>query len=591
MLTLVENYTNVTIKGGWKELNRLSSSLSFLHPERFLIDSHQEFRISKGLKGWDGRIRPMTMVKGEGIIPRPLLSRVINKCEELGISIASDSIFIKSPFGGIGVDDIDKNLLQSDFDLDYDQRLCISSWISNCVGINKVTVSGGKTAMFAAASKLILSKFPDRKLVYATQSERLVKQAYSDFTKFLPGVRITQYGGGKKDPTGDIVIATLAMINRNLSSLREDRWFKDKIAFMVDECHHIISPSGKVISQLFNKSLFKFGASGSTKEDNVMDTFNMESILGPIINRVEVYGLIKKGRVAVPHIYIVDNQDWLGKFDHVPIHQEKGSEAVVFADGNTSIFSKGVYLGKSTEKNKDGSVKTVLEAKMVDGSVEEVISPIIKVGYSDVLIDGSTVEVKSSWCLFERYYDRSIIRFKQRNDLIVEWASYYMNRSLTTLIVATRSIHVNILYERMMKAVSPELVRTLTGGDGQNRDEVISWWKNNPGSCLISSIIKEGVSVNEIRACIVADYIVDWEYLNQIIGRTIRKKDSDNTSYVTVFVERQHRDMLKSSKAMFNRLKCIRGYIFYHPLVSPNDIPETMSYDTSSLDSGDVIGI
>jgi len=136
----------------------------------------------------------------------------------------------------------------------------------------------------------------------------------------------------------------------------------------------------------------------------------------------------------------------------------------------------------------------------------------------------------------------------------------------------------------MIKVVPEDKVDTLSGYDGKNRDAMFEWWKGNPGSCLISSIIKEGVSINEIRACVVADYIADWEYLNQIIGRTIRRKEEDNSSHVTFFMETQHRNMLKSSRNVYSRLRSIQGYNFYHPVIHPGDISSATSVYTDSID-------
>jgi excinuclease UvrABC helicase subunit UvrB len=55
-------------------------------------------------------------------------------------------------------------------------------------------------------------------------------------------------------------------------------------------------------------------------------------------------------------------------------------------------------------------------------------------------------------------------------------------------------------------------------------------------------LVREGISINEIAALVVADFVADEEVARQIIGRAMRPKRKDNRAGVVWFAERQHSD-------------------------------------------------
>src|SRR5208337_1505742 len=121
--------------------------------------------------------------------------------------------------------------------------------------------------------------------------------------------------------------------------------------------------------------------------------------------------------------------------------------------------------------------------------------------------------VESTYCLLERVNDRAIVRFKERNELIVEWAKYYsQKRKFPTLVVCTRTLHIYILQSLIGQAVGEEKVQILLGDHtSKERDTAFDWFRHTPGGVLISPLVQEGVSINEIRGGVIADAVADWE--------------------------------------------------------------------------------
>ena len=114
---------------------------------------------------------------------------------------------------------------------------------------------------------------------------------------------------------------------------------------------------------------------------------------------------------------------------------------------------------------------------------------------------------------------------------------------------------------------------------------MFSWFKAQKKGCvLITSIVKEGVSINEIKAGVVADYVADWEYGNQIVGRFIRKKKDTDKAYITWFIERQHEGLRKKSLKVFSQLKRLRGYSFVHPVAGPDTLSDAKMSEELTVD-------
>ena len=78
---------------------------------------------------------------------------------------------------------------------------------------------------------------------------------------------------------------------------------------------------------------------------------------------------------------------------------------------------------------------------------------------------------------------------------------------------------------------------------------------------LISPLVKIGVSIPELKAGVVADYIADPEFFQQIIGRFIRKKTSgSNTAEIMVFNDVQHPSYAAGCSKLFSKIKTIQGF-------------------------------
>lgn len=562
MVSLRESATGILVSGEPHELDAIDDRFKYQPDGYFFAPSYQRWQVSRGKEGWDGWFHVLQRFSSTvGRILRGHKGDLIAAIRDEGFKL-DDSRLLDSPFS-LSVDDVPADILQADFELDLHQREGIVAWLNDGFGICRVTVSGGKTAMFAGASAMIRERFPKARVLYVTQAERLVRQVTKEMKKFLPDWDVGQYGGGHfNQDAGDMVVCTIAMLNKHFLKLKNSGWFKSFMVVCYDEVHHCASKTSKrVLAEV--QAFFRLGASDSLKSDDTKKHTDIHGLFGPMVIDVKAGPLMDAGRIARPCIHVVDIPEWNNRFHHIKASPALNSRALMLVDGAWHV---GRYKGPVYETDEAGVIQTRTVKGVVKdletGDWEKTEEPIIKQGLHRIELGGTVLEADSQWCLLERMYDKSIIQFKERNHLIVKWVKHFSDQGYPTLVVCTRTVHILILETLLKEIIIPKKVDILFGEDSPGkRDRTFDWFRTTPGSVLITPLVKEGVSISELRAGVVADYYADWETMNQIFGRFMRKKSTgENRADVVVFLDRQHPVLRKGSDAMLQRLRRIPGY-------------------------------
>lgn len=574
MVKLVETPTRLIVDAEPNELKKLRAHFRYHPASYWRSDAYQLFKITDGEKGWDGYKYPFQVDDtGKGIVLRGRKDELLSACRTLRLQVDGSKL-ITSPFHNITASAITSDLIRANFELDDNQKQAVVEWLRHGIGVANMAVNAGKTATFAAAAAFIKRKYPEARFLYFTPSQSLVHQVYERMREFLPKWHITQYGGGKQGSDGrDMVVATQAILTKHFRHLVDTDWFKGFHALLLDESHHCQSPSAEGIIRSC-LSYFRFGASDTLKEEDPDKWNRIVGLCGPVRIVVTSSQLIEAGRSAAPHLYLVDVPEWKGKFREVDSEPQPKSTAWTMIDGK---WVKATYLGPVYEIDpKTGKPKLKLRAHLVDDKFVRELEPVIKKTVHCLqMADGTLYEAPASYTLLDRRYDRAIMRFKERNQLIAEWTKYYSDKGWPTVVVATRTPHVIIL-DSILQPILGDKVRPLTGdATPAERRDAFAWFKKTPGAVLISSIIKEGISINEIKAGVIADPVADWELAKQILGRFMREKQ-ENTCHITWFIDSQHPRYLKNVRDVMERLEKIVGFTFYHPVTGPGTIDQAL---------------
>lgn len=580
MIQFVEKFVTFTADGDANELKRLKNHLRYRPTGHWRSDKFQLFKLTEGRQGWDGYLYPLrwNFVAKNYTGFRGFLESSVDFCDKDGIRSSVESL--PRPFSDLTAADIPDNLLQAEFDLDPDQRRCIVSWLKHNIGINHACTNSGKSAMIAGCMAMLKQRFPVMRICYITQAERLINQARRDIGGFLPQFKITQFGAGKSDMSGEIVICGAAMLWRHHPELAKSKFFKEFGALFCDELHHVASESLSKLTSWFHCP-FRFGCSDTQKLHDPAKAATIKGLFGPIRDKIEDAGLIASGRSAKPIIYVVDERSWSGIFDDIKMVAMPESPAKVLV-GNSwkdATYVGPVYMlgpdGKPVfEKRKVLETETDRHTGKVSGSMVAQKVPKTVIGLHCVEIDGKETHVNAENCLLHRMHDCAVVQFKERNDRIVEWVYHFsQEKKKRTLVVCTRTPHVLLLQAWLQQQIPAQLVKVLFSKHTvSQRDECFEWFKGTPGAVLVSPLIAEGVSINEIEAGVIADSVKDHERGKQILGRFIRKKAEDNTAHIVMFIENQHSSLKKSSTALVRKLAQIEGFVFKpqnHPLRAP----------------------
>jgi superfamily II DNA or RNA helicase len=341
---------------------------------------------------------------------------------------------------------------------------------------------------------------------------------------------------------------------------------------LVHNSHHCQSPTAEKVLRGCS-AYFRLAASDSIKEGDP-DKFNrISGLCGPVLCQVTSSALIEQSRSAAPHLYLVDIPTWQRKFAGVDHEPQPNSVAWTLVNDE---WTKALYLGPVYQLERNGEVKMKKQRRLEGDRWKIEMVPMTVPTFHRLLLNGVETQVLARDTLLDRRYDRAIIRFKERNDLICDWTEHYVRHDWNTVVVATRTPHVVIL-EALLSARIPGRVRALTGeASTPLRNEMFSWFKRTKGAVLVTPLIKEGVSINEIRAGVVADVVADWEVAKQIIGRFMRKKQVANECHITWFIDRQHPRYFKNVADMMEKLGHIEGFTFHHPVAGPDTINQAL---------------
>lgn len=549
---LIESASWVVLRGFNQDLSTIGKAMAFRPDKYWMSQAFQLWKATGGSRGWDGWFRPMTIRGNQAKVLRGHLKQVLEIAEREDILLDTTQLLV-NPFAGTTIDDVDPRIVSGcEHALDDGQRECVVRWLRAGMGGHQVVVGGGKTLMFAAVYAAIKQRFPHARVLYFTPTERLVRQVFKEWKKWFPKLSISQYGGGEGDESGkDVVVATVAKIHANFDELSHEGWFRTFMVLAIDEQHHASADSWKQAILACDAAFFRFGASDTAKELDDVGRSKMIGLCGPPLGSIKADVLIRSGRLARPTINIIDVRAWENEYKHLDHAVQTGTPAWVLNPEGTWV--KGTYVGPAMEIKDDVEVQAINQH-----SIE---------------IKGKVEKVESRWCLLERLNDKAIIANSVRNQLLAKWAVHYAVQGHPTLVVATRTIHVMILEAVLRKQIDPDRVRTLWGQHTtKERDEALSWFASTPGSILVSPLLKEGVSIPEIRALVVADAVVSHEVLGQIIGRAIRRKPTgENTANVVISLDRHHPRLRRNGIKLLEALERQKGYVYRHPCANPED--------------------
>lgn len=210
---------------------------------------------------------------------------------------------------------------------------------------SELATSAGKTfMMFMVYAYLKEIGELDRMLIVVPNTQ-LVLQTHNDFLEYIKDTPIEDhpptiqmlYGATDKNKTSsDILLGTMQSLVK-----RDVDFFEDINVTCIDECHHTNAKTIKDIIIKNYDSKYRFGISGTLKNDDSAESYTLDAYLGPTIHKISADYLIKHGFATAIKVKSI-------KLDYI----------------DDSIKEKLYYLRKS--KNTDGAKVLEIERKLLN---------------------------------------------------------------------------------------------------------------------------------------------------------------------------------------------------------------------------------
>jgi superfamily II DNA or RNA helicase len=193
-----------------------------------------------------------------------------------------------------GAPDADPIKLRSSINLRDYQKDAVHAWsMAGGEGVIVAPCGAGKTVMgLAAATKV------DTKALVLVHTRDLASQ-WLDRCRQILGVTATLYGGGKKDDSGRIVIATFQTLERMRWSERY-QWAKQFGLCIVDEAHHVPATTFCAV-MVTVPARYRLGLTATpNRPDGLTDLLHWH--LGSAVFSIDTKMLAADGQVVAPRI-------------------------------------------------------------------------------------------------------------------------------------------------------------------------------------------------------------------------------------------------------------------------------------------------
>jgi len=222
----------------------------------------------------------------------------LTQANKLPLGIWKSIFFDHKLVCDVGFKDLDYNEIPLYRDNEvYDRRnyqlQAINAILRHKRGLVCAVVGSGKTLIAAATISYMLEQNTNNKILFVVYDKNILSQSLTNFKKY--GFKVSQYGDGKKDLSGDIVVATI----QSLSRIENPRKIlKDFTACFCDESHHGKSKTSKAVMTKLVGCHYFIGLTGTPPKEKTLQLAELMSVLGPVIFEYKMEHGVANGNIA-----------------------------------------------------------------------------------------------------------------------------------------------------------------------------------------------------------------------------------------------------------------------------------------------------
>ena len=163
-------------------------------------------------------------------------------------------------------------------------------------GTIKAPTGTGKTILMYA----LIHAFSPCKVLVLVPLKSILTQTYDELKKF--GLNVSMVGDGKKDLSGDVVVA----LPKTLMGIGLETYCDMFDVIIQDECHNTSSLSGmyhKILTTTL--AIVKLGLTATVKKPNSEKAMACEGLIGPVITEFTIQEAVRKGTLAMPSLKLI----------------------------------------------------------------------------------------------------------------------------------------------------------------------------------------------------------------------------------------------------------------------------------------------
>lgn len=411
--------------------------------------------------------------KGDIVFPKMLLTRVKREFIKHGSRLVSDP--------GRVCRLCRQNTVHGQ--LDEMQERAVDVLLAVERGVVELSVGSGKTIVMA---ELAGSYFHHvgKPVIVLVPKRQLLMQTHAELSKFLPHLTVGMVGDGHRK-YGDVTVVTDRTGGSVLLDEDTIQFFNTCGAIILDECHHIVSPTwGKFVDTYAKDRVWALSGKVTFKANRI-EELRIERVLGPPLLKAR-----NEARLCPVEVHFHDEVSKGWKKSGHPILKESNTVAWYMPKGGTE-WQKAVYLQDSVEG-------------------------------TGVYIRGRKVDTNGV-VLYETAEDMGTILWGDRN----RWAANLVKEIIPTgkvVLAVSRTIHLLVISNLLRKyGVEHKVV----SGKLSGKEQQLVFSELEAGSIRVVvsqySCLKEGTNIPSLTDIIILNGTVGEQVLEQLKGRVERK--------------------------------------------------------------------
>lgn len=397
------------------------------------------------------------------------------------------------------------------------------------ISMSQLATRAGKTLIAYMVFRYMLEHGAHNVLMIVPNTT-LVKQGVKDMSEYQEFFKSeTVWSKGEMCESSNLTIGTFQSLVKKLdrkSKHYNPKFFKKFDVICCDECHTAKCASIKTLldQECMKDVKLRFGFSGTVPDNNSIESFACQSLLGPKIQDIRSNELVNEGFLAKVDVTQLELNYELNE----PLIQE--------------YIKCGEYLVGNVVKDKDGKEKllpkeqqsfTMKYEKKLPFAVQQVRQMYNDREYMDYLIDCCKSSGSNLLML-----EQMIVHHSRKRIAVMDKLLSGLNKN--TIVFAHHTEYLKTLHDHFTEKFPDKQVFIITGQTSQKKRDLIMKTLNECDNCVLCASYAccgTGLTFKNLYYGIFAQSFKSKTINLQSIGRGMLKTEDKDTFYLYDIVD------------------------------------------------------